>query len=261
MMTTTSRPGSDAANARSHLAPAGEGAARRVAALDRHVVGGGQVAQREDQRRHQAGQDQAQHADRGDARGRQREDDQVVRGRHQRADQRRVRRHVDRVVGVVALLLHQRDHHRAHRRHVGQRRAGDAAEQRAAEHVAHAQAAAHVADQAVGEAHDAVGDAAVEHQLAGEHEERDRQEARTPACRRPSSGTPRPSAGRRRGWWRPTTARSRTRPARRAAAAAVKLSAQDGQFHAGSTSSPRSSAMMCSIENSTISAPAITSGR
>ena len=37
--------------------------------------------------------------------------------------------------------------------------------------------------------------------------------------------------------------------------------AQDGQCHDGSTSSPRSSAMMCSSENRTISAPAITSGR
>ena len=44
-------------------------------------------------------------------------------------------------------------------------------------HVAHAQAAAHVAHKAVGEAHDAVGDAAVEHQFAGEDEERDGQEA------------------------------------------------------------------------------------
>jgi hypothetical protein len=123
-----------------------------------------------------AGEDQAEHAHRRDARGREGEDDEVVRGRHQRADERRVGRDVDRVVGVVALLLHQRDHHRAHRRDVGERRAGDAAEQRAADHVAHAQAAADVADQAVGEADDPLRDAAVEHQLAGEDEERDRQE-------------------------------------------------------------------------------------
>ena len=41
-----------------------------------------------------------------------------------------MRRDVDGVVGAVALALHHRDHHAAHRRGVGHRRAGDAAEQR-----------------------------------------------------------------------------------------------------------------------------------
>ena len=35
---------------------------------------------------------------------------------------------------------------------------------------------------------------------------------------------------------------------------------EDGQCHDGITSSPLTSAMMCSIENSTISAPAIATG-
>ena len=117
-----------------------------------------------------------------------------------------------------------------------------------------------MADQAVGEAHDAIGDAAVEHQLAREHEERNGEEGedlhaadhllehdgdRQPEYRmvateaRPienATGTPSSSS-------------------------AVKTERQNGQFHAGTTSSSRSSATMCSIENSTISTPADTSAR
>ena len=39
-----------------------------------------------------------------------------------------------------------------------------------------------------------------------------------------------------------------------------RFEAAGHQFHAGSTTVPRSSAMMCSIENTTISTPAMTSG-
>ena len=85
--------------------------------------------------------------------------------------------HVHRVVGVVTLSFHQRDHHGAHRRNVGHWRADNAAEQRTAQYVAHAEPASHVADKAVGQPHDALGDAAVEHQLAGEDEEGTGQEA------------------------------------------------------------------------------------
>ena len=90
----------------------------------------------------------AGHEQRGDrhaAARRQRVDDHVVRRRNQDADDRRRDRHVDRVVGVVALLLHQRDQDRAQRRRVGDGRAGDAAEQRAGEHVDEPEAAADVA--------------------------------------------------------------------------------------------------------------------
>src|SRR5688500_19462758 len=42
--------------------------------------------------------------------------------------------------------------------------------------IGHAEATAHMADQAFGKGHDAVGNAAIEHQLAREDEERDGQE-------------------------------------------------------------------------------------
>ena len=81
---------------------------------------------------------------------------------------------VDGVVRVVALFLHQRNHHRTHRRHIGQWRAGDATKQRAADDVAHPQATAYVAHQAIGKTHDALGNTAIEHQLARENEKRNR---------------------------------------------------------------------------------------
>ena len=84
--------------------------------------------------------------------------------------------HVDCIVRVIALAFHHRDHHRTHRRNVSARRAGNAAEQRAGEHIAHAQAAAHMADQCACEVDDFVGYSAVQHEFASENKERNREE-------------------------------------------------------------------------------------
>jgi hypothetical protein len=131
--------------------------------------------------------------------------------------------------------------------------------------------------EALGEADDAVGDAAVQHQVAGEDEERDRQErehgfmpGRSSAGSRPRAGGP------RTGWWpdddspiakatgTPRSRKSSERSRRgwsvpRRLAPSVPLrgpiargewhGSERGQCHAGSTSSPLSSARMCSIEN------------
>ncbi|KAG0758794.1 hypothetical protein G6F22_019548 [Rhizopus arrhizus] len=83
---------------------------------------------------------------------------------------------VHRIVRVIALALHHRDHHRSHRRHVGHGRARHAAEQRACHDVGHTQPPAHVPHQRLGERDDAVGNAAVQHEFAREDEEGNGQE-------------------------------------------------------------------------------------
>jgi hypothetical protein len=116
-----------------------------------------------------------------------------------------------------------------------------------------------VADQAVGEAHDAVGDAAVEHQLAGEHEERDRQEREhLHAADHLLEHHGDRQAGRQDGGHRGQADGEGHRHAQQQQDDEARR--HDGQFHAGTTSWPRSSATMCSKENSTISAPAIITG-
>ena len=115
-------------------------------------------------------------------------------------------------------------------------------------------------NQAVGEAHDAISNAAVEHQLASEDEERDRQEAedlhpadhllehhRDRQARIENSGNRRQAD------------RERHRYAEQQQDG--EGDRQDGQFHAGTTSSSRSNAITCSSENITMSTPATTSAR
>src|SRR5258706_2076856 len=109
------------------------------------------------------------------------------------------------------------------------------------------------------EAHDAVGHAAVEHQLPRENEERDREEGedvhpRGHALKHHRERQPFPQDGAHR--------REPDRKGDRHSEQEEEDEAdrEDGQCHDGTTSSPRSSAMMCSIEKSTMSAPEITSG-
>ena len=133
-------------------------------------------------------------------------------------------------------------------------RAGDAAEQGAGDHVRHAEPAADVADHGARGRHDLVGDAAVQHQLAAEDEERDGQERedvhaghhlleddgdRQALVEDGAQGGEADGEGDR-------DAQDQE---------AEEGDGQDGQCHDGSTSSPRSSAMMCSIENRTMSTP------
>ncbi len=109
------------------------------------------------------------------ARG-QRVDDRVVR----RRNHQRLHRPADRYVGGedarVAGLDHLRDHHRADRRGVGHRRSRDAAEQRAGKDVHQRQSAADEADEDPGEVDQARRHAALGHDAAGQHEERNRQQ-------------------------------------------------------------------------------------
>ncbi len=72
----------------------------------------------------------------------------------------------------VAVVAHRLDLDRAEPRRVGDRRAGHAGEDHRADDVDVAEAALHPADQRQREVVDAVGDAGVVHQVAGEDEER-----------------------------------------------------------------------------------------
>ena len=72
----------------------------------------------------------------------------------------------------IAARDHRRDHQRADRRRVGDRRARDAAEHQAGHHRDHAQAAGQEAEQDARELDDALADAALRQQLAGEDEQR-----------------------------------------------------------------------------------------
>ena len=114
-------------------------------------------------------------------------------------------------------------------------------------------------DQAVGEAHDAVGDAAIQHQLTREDEEGDGEEAEDlHAADHLLEDDGHGQAGRDDGGHRRQPDRERDRHAQQQQQR--EAHAEDSQFHEGVTSVPRSSARMCSIENSTISTPAMTTG-
>ncbi len=107
--------------------------------------------------------------------------------------------------------------------------------------------------------HDAVGDAAVEHQLPRENEERDREEGEDIHPRghaleyhRERQAFPEDGAYRRE----PDRESDRNAEQQEE----DEADREDGQCHDGTTSSPERSATMCSIEKRTISAPEITSG-
>ncbi|MCW0449889.1 hypothetical protein NB706_002723 [Xanthomonas sacchari] len=162
-----------------HRAPARERLGA-VAARARHRVAGEHHRRGHQQRRDDAGGEQV--GDRQAATGRGREQDQVVRGRHQKRDQRRGHADVDRVVAVVAAVDHLRNHRAADRRDVGDGRAGHAAEEQRGQHADLAQAATHAPDQRGRQRDQAVGDATAQHQFAGEDEQRDRDQRRRAAA-------------------------------------------------------------------------------
>ena len=130
--------------------------------------------QAEHQARDDAGDEQVRDRDR--AAGRERIDHRVVRGRDQQRLQRARDGDVDGEQPRIAGLDHLRDHHRADRRGVGDRRAGDAAEHRRGEDVHQRQPAADEADEHLGEVDQARRHAAFGHDAAGEDEERDREQ-------------------------------------------------------------------------------------
>ena len=130
--------------------------------------------QAEHQARDDAGDEQVRDRDR--AAGRERIDHRVVRGRDQQRLQRARDGDVDGEQPRIAGLDHLRDHHRADRGGVGDRRARDAAEHRRGEDVHQRKAAADEADEHLGEVDEARRHAAFGHDAAGEDEERDRQQ-------------------------------------------------------------------------------------
>ena len=136
---------------------------------------------RGDQRRaeQQAGNDTGheQAGDRDQAAGRERIDDRVVARRHEDRLHRRADRDVGGERARIADLGHLRNHHRADRRRVGDRRSGNSAQKRGGDDVHRRQSAANAdhADQHVGEGDQALRHAALGHDRACEHEERDGQ--------------------------------------------------------------------------------------
>ena len=79
-------------------------------------------------------------------------------------------------VEVVALAHHLRNEKRAERGHIGHRRARDAAEEHAVDHVHVGEPAAEAADQRRGKVDDDPGDAAARGDIAGQDEQRRRQQ-------------------------------------------------------------------------------------
>ena len=137
----------------------------------------------------QAGDDghaeQAHHQPRQDAGGKQAGDRHAhhravdhhqVGRRNRRADDRAGHHHGAGKGLLVAVLFHRRHHRAAEGRRFRDGGAGDAREQHRGDHARVGHAAAQVADQRVGELGQAVGDARLVHQLAGEDEQRHGQE-------------------------------------------------------------------------------------
>ncbi len=143
-----------------------------VAGTTRQHVGGDHHRQGHQQCRQHARREQVD--DRHATAGCGGEQDQVVRGRHQQGDQRGVDAHVHRVVLRVAALDHLRDHRAADGGHVGDRRAGDPAEEQRGHDADLPQPAAHAPDERAGEPDQALRDAAAHHDLASEDEQRNR---------------------------------------------------------------------------------------
>ena len=172
-MTTVTRPHSASTRDLAGLAQRHR-LALRVAAPIREEQAQAHDAGAEEQARQHAGEEERRHRDR--AAGGERIENGVVR----RRDQHRLHRAADRDVGGedlrVALLDHLRDQHRADRRGVGDRRAGDAAEERRGDDVDERQAAAHRADEDPRQVDEANRHAALGHDRAGEDEERDREQ-------------------------------------------------------------------------------------
>ena len=131
-------------------------------------------AEPEQKARDDAGEEQI--GDRDRAAGRERIDHRVVRRRDQQRLHRARAGHADGEQPRIAVLHHLRDHHRADRGGVGDRRARDAAEEGGRQDVDQRQAAADEADEHLGEVDQALGHAALGHDAAGQHEERDREQ-------------------------------------------------------------------------------------
>ena len=131
-------------------------------------------AQPEQEARDGAGEEQI--GDRDRAAGRERVDHGVVGRRDQERLERARAGHADREQPRIAVLLHLRDHDRADRGGIRDRRARDAAEEGGRQDVDQGEAAADEADEHLGEVDQALGEPALGHDAAGQDEERDREQ-------------------------------------------------------------------------------------
>ena len=140
--------------------------------LARQVPPGDPERRRQHEGREDAGEEQLGDRDvGGDA-----EDDETDARRHDRRDDSRRRDQAGRPTLVVAGRDHHRQQHRRQRSGVGDRRARQRREQAGGDDGHVAEAAADVADQHQRHVDDALRQAADVHQLAGEQEERHRQQ-------------------------------------------------------------------------------------
>ena len=131
-------------------------------------------AEPEQEARDGAGEKQI--GDRDRAAGRERIDHGVVGRRDQKRLQRARAGHAGREQPRIAVLLHLRDHDRADRGGIRDRRARDAAEEGGGQDVDQSEAAADEADEHLGEIDQALGEPALGHDAAGQDEERDREQ-------------------------------------------------------------------------------------
>ena len=129
--------------------------------------------QRQPEQKTRDGAGEKKVADRDEAAGGERIDDGVVRRRDQQRLQRAGDGHVDGEEPRITVLDHLRDHHRADRGGIGDRRSGDAAEEGRGEDVDQRQPAADPADEDFCEIDEPLRHAAFAHDRAGEDEEGD----------------------------------------------------------------------------------------
>ena len=106
-----------------------------------------------------------------DIAGDMREHDHADRWRNDRAHGGGGEHDGGRETARIAVLLHRGDHHGADGRHLGDRRAGDAAEEHRGDADDLREAARQPADQHLGHQHETPRDAAARHQRSGKHEE------------------------------------------------------------------------------------------
>ncbi len=162
--------GQGAGQRRQDLAPG----RRRMARLQPVAVGVHRVQQHEGGGQQQAGNHpgEEQLAHRGV--GQRGIEDHEDARRDDRTDQRAARGQPGGEAPRVAFLFHGRHQQGAECRSVGRGGPVDPGEEHPGDHVDVAEAAAEVADQGVGQAHQARGHAGMVHQVAGQHEQRDR---------------------------------------------------------------------------------------
>lgn len=129
-------------------------------------------------RQQNTGDDTAQEqAAAGNAACRHRINDHVMRRRNNHGLRCGCNGDVDRIIAVIALLFHQRDHRRADGRNIRRRAAGNRTEEGRSQNVDICHAAAETAYEDICEIHELIGYTAAHHNLACEDKKRNCQQA------------------------------------------------------------------------------------